>query len=115
MHNMVNNNAKCPSYNVKEGTLGRVILCNDNTLYTVKVKDGKLKEKWVPGAIAQTVPFHVLLNAGGITFQSQEWILVLMMMKLMMMKLMINTNTCSLCVVSFFIYILYNMAHAYNL
>ena len=76
----------------------------------MKVKDGKLKEKWVPGAIAQTVPFHVLLNAGRITFQSQEWILVLMMM-----KMMINTNTCGLCVVSFFIYILYNMAHAYNL
>ena len=69
--------------------------CNDliNLLfYTVIIKDGKLKENWILCAIAQTVPFHVLLNAGRMTSQSLQW-----------NRVMVHTSPCRLCVVSFII------------
>ena len=68
-----------------------VLTASSELIFFYTVKNWKLKEKWIPCALAQTVPFHVLLNAGRITFQSLEWNLV-----------MVNTS-CRLCVVSFFI------------
>ena len=78
-------------------------ICLNLLLYTVALMDGKLKETWIPCAHAQTVPFHVSLNAGRITFQSLQWNLV-----------MVNMATCDLFVVSFVIYTVQHMSHAYH-